>query len=70
MHLPKSIYEYVPHYWLVAGILMVLLGLDADPGSTFRYFSISIGVLSSVWGMMIFLKRRAHRQVKDGEASA
>lgn len=70
MYLPKPIYQYAPHYWVIAGILMLLLGLDAAPGSTFRYFAISIGVLSAVWGTTIFLKRRAHRQVKDGEASA
>ena len=70
MHLPKPIYEYAPHYWVVVGILLVLLGLDSDPGSTFRYFSIALGVLSSVWGAMIFLRRRAQRQVEDSEASA
>ena len=70
MHLPKPIYNYAPHYWVVAGILMVLLGLDSEPGSLFRYFAMTIGVLSTVWGTMIFLKRRAYRRVKDNEASA
>ena len=70
MHLPKSMYEHVPHYWIVVGALLVLLGVDSDPGSMFRYFSITLGVLSSVWGMVVYLKRRAIRRVKDSEASA
>ena len=70
MHLPKPIYEYAPHYWIVVGILLVLLGMDADPGSMFRYFSIALGALSAVWGAAILLKRRAVRQIEDSEASA
>ena len=70
MHLPKSVYEVVPHYWTVVGILLILLGLDSEPGTMFRYFSIALGTLSSVWGITIFLKRRAVRRVKDSEASA
>jgi hypothetical protein len=70
MHLPKSVYEVVPHYWIVVGILLVLLGLDSEPGTIFRYFSIALGALSTAWGMMILLKRRSARRVKDSEASA
>ena len=70
MHLPKPIYDYAPHYWVVVGILLALLGMDSEPGSTFRYFSIALGALSAVWGAMIFLKRRAQRQIEDSEASA
>ena len=69
MYLPKSIYEYAPHYWVVVGVLLVLLGVDSDPGM-FRYFSIALGALSSIWGTAIFLKRRAQRQIEDSEASA
>jgi hypothetical protein len=70
MHLPKPIYQYAPHYWVVVGILLVLLGLDSDPGSMFRYFSITLGALSTVWGAMIFMRRRGPRQVKDSQSSA
>lgn len=70
MHLPKSVYEVVPHYWTVVGILLILLGLDSEPGTMFRYFSIALGAISTVWGMVIFLKRRSIRRIKDSEASA
>lgn len=70
MHLPKPIYDLAPHYWVVVGILMMLLGLDTDHSFFFRSFSIALGALSTFWGASIFLKRRAQRQLKDSEGSA
>ena len=68
MHLPESIYRYAPHYWIVVGVLLGLLGFDADPGM-FRYFSLTLGALSLGWGVAILWKRRQARQYEeDAEA--
>lgn len=72
MHLPKSVYEYAPHYWIVVGVLLVLVGLrEGSQGNpVFQYASVALGALSCVWGATIFLLRRARRQPDAANAPA
>jgi len=64
MYIPKSIYQYAPYYWLVVGLLLVLLGfrVGSQGGQMFQYFSVALGALSGIWGVMIFLMRRAQQR--------
>lgn len=67
MYLPNSIYERAPHYWLLVGMLLVVLGvylgLQMDP--VFLYLGVTLGVMSCAWGVRVFL----HRARKPGEAN-
>ena len=67
MHLPGTLYERAPHYWLFTGLLLMVLGiylgLQMDP--VFLYLGVTLGVLSCVWGVRVFLRRAR----KPGEAN-
>jgi hypothetical protein len=69
MKLPKSVYDYAPHYWVVVGVLLAALGFGSDPGP-FRYFSITLGLLTFAWGLTVFRRRRAQSRLRDSEASS
>lgn len=70
MHLPKFVYEYAPHYWIIVGVLLMLLGfrVGSDGAQTFQYFAVSLGALSSIWGARVFLLRRAQRMPDSAAA--
>jgi hypothetical protein len=67
MHLPNSLYERAPHYWLFVGLLLVVLGayLGMQMDTKFLYVGVSLGLLSCAWGVRVFL----HRGRKPGEAN-
>ena len=69
MYIPKSIYTYAPFYWLIVGVLLALLGfrVGSQGGETFQYFAVTLGALSSAWGIKIFLMRRAQQRVDELE---
>lgn len=68
MNLPKSIYDYAPHYWVVVGAMLAALGFGSDPGP-FRYSSIALGLVSFAWGVTVFRRRRAQSRLSDSKAS-
>ncbi|MDH5454428.1 MAG: hypothetical protein OEY37_00055 [Gammaproteobacteria bacterium] len=65
MYIPKPIYDYAPYYWLVVGLLLILLGfrVGSEGGQMFQYFSVSLGALSAVWGVRILLRRRERQRL-------
>lgn len=71
MYIPKIIYQYAPYYWLVVGILLALLGflVDAEGNQMFRYFSVSLGALSCLWGLRILFMRRTQQREEALEAT-
>ena len=72
MYIPKSIYTYAPYYWLVVGLLLILLGfrVGSEGGQMFQYFAVTLGALSGAWGVRIILMRRAQRRDEALEAVA
>ena len=66
MYIPKPIYDYAPYYWLVVGLLLVLLGfrVGSEGGQMFQFFSVSLGALSAAWGVRILLRRREKQRLE------
>jgi hypothetical protein len=67
MHLPNSLYERAPHYWVFVGLLLVLLGvyLGFHIDAVFTLIGVLMGGLSCAWGVRVFLRRAR----KPGEAN-
>jgi hypothetical protein len=67
MYLPNSLYERAPHYWLLVGLLLVILGiyLGVQVDTKFLFLGVSLGALSCAWGIRVFLRRAR----KPGEAN-
>ena len=67
MHLPNSMYERAPHYWLFTGLLLVVLGvyLGIQVDTKFLIVGVTLGVASCLWGVRVFLFRAR----KPGEAN-
>ncbi|MDH3334410.1 MAG: hypothetical protein OES59_00420 [Gammaproteobacteria bacterium] len=59
MYLPNSIYERAPHYWLLIGLLLVILGvyLGIEMNSKFLAAGVLLGLSSCAWGVRVFLRR-------------
>lgn len=66
MHLPNSLYERAPHYWLFIGLLLVIVGiyLGIQMDTKFLYVGASLGLVSCLWALRVFL----YRARKPGEA--
>lgn len=62
MWIPTPIYEALPYFYVVVGILFfsgtMYIGLSAP----FAVLYLTSGVFSIAYGAMIFAKRAAHRQ--------
>lgn len=67
MLLPDHIYRRVPHFWMIMGILFLLIGLMA--GADFRFFwaYILLGLASMVRSVWLFQARQ--RVARRGEVS-
>ena len=67
MHLPSTLYERAPHYWLFTGVLLVVLGvyLGIQVDTKFLIVGVTLGVVSCLWGVRVFLFRAR----KPGEAN-
>ena len=59
MHLPNSLYERAPHYWLFIGLLLVVVGiyLGIQVDTKFLFVGVTIGLASSLWGLRVMLYR-------------
>ena len=64
MWLPTKLYERMPLWWILVGLVFMLsalyLGLDYGPA----YGYLGLGVGCSVFGLMITLWRSQHRNDK------
>lgn len=66
MWLPTPIYERVPQFWLLLGILFMSSGtyLGFDYSLSFVYFGV--GFICCLWSLWIFSMRlAARREMKD-----
>lgn len=63
MLLPDHLYRRIPHFWLIMGIVFLVLGLMA--GSDFQYFGayMTLGLVSIVRAVWLFqVRQRVTRQ--------
>jgi threonine/homoserine/homoserine lactone efflux protein len=63
MWLPTPIYERIPQFWLLLGLLFMSSGtyLGFDYGLSFLYFGV--GFVCSLWSLWIFSLRAHARRV-------
>ena len=63
MWLPTPVYERIPQFWFLLGLLFMSAGtyIGFDYQLTFFYFGVGLGC--SIWGLCIFAMRRRARKV-------
>lgn len=66
MHLPSTLYEKAPQYWIFIGILLFVLGvyLGFEVGRTFLLTGVTLGLASCAWGVRI-MTRRSRKENDD-----
>ena len=59
MYLPKSLYERAPIFWLLIGMLLIILGvyLGIEMSRNFLYAGVPLGLGSCLWGLRVMMKR-------------
>ena len=67
MWLPGPVYESLPYLYILGGVLFIsgtiYIGVEAPGASLY----IACGLISIVYGTVIFLRRQAHR-VQSGQS--
>lgn len=69
MWLPTPVYERLPQFWLLLGLLFMSTGtyLGFDYDLSFLYFAV--GLACVVWSIAIFVKRARHRSDTEHDPS-
>ena len=64
MWLPSPIYEKAPHYWLLLGLLLIVLGvyLGFQVESSYMYLGVTSGLASCAWSVRTYWQRSSHRE--------
>lgn len=59
MWIPGPIYDRAPHYWLLIGLLLVIVGiyLGMEMHRAFLYVGVFLGGSSCVWALRVFQRR-------------
>jgi len=67
MWLPTPLYEKAPHYWLLLGLLLVVLGiyLGVEVGRFYLFLGVGSGIASCAWSVRTYWQRSLRR---EGEA--
>jgi len=69
MWLPKTVYERVPQYWLVLGLLFMSSGMYLGFEYRLSYFYFGIGLVCALWSMWAFSVRlRSRTMSHDAES--
>jgi len=64
MWLPSALYEKAPHYWLLLGLLLIVLGvyLGVEVALPYMLLGVGSGVISCAWGIRTYWRRALHRE--------
>lgn len=67
MYLPPQFYERAPHYWLLLGILLIIVGiyLGIEVQRPYLYFGVGIGVACCLWSLRTFTRRTPGRAAQN-----
>lgn len=63
MWVPKSVYESAPRYWILIGILLLVVGIYIGREVHPVYFMVGggTGLCSVFWGIRVYDKRQPDR---------
>jgi len=69
MWLPTPLYERAPHYWLLLGLLLCIVGfyLGLQIDRLYLFLAVASGAASCVWSFLLFLRRSPRRPGPDVE---
>jgi hypothetical protein len=62
MWLPTPIYERIPQFWFLLGLLFISTGLYLGFEFALSFWYIAVGLSCCAYGVGIFLVRLTHRQ--------
>jgi hypothetical protein len=65
MWLPKTVYERVPQYWLMLGLLFMSSGMYLGFGYRLSYFYFGVGLVCALWSMWAFSVRLRNRMTSQ-----
>jgi len=69
--LPSQFYEKAPHYWLILGLLFIVVGsyLGLQIGLNYLYFGVVVGICCCCWSVRVFSARAKHRRPESSDES-
>ena len=70
MWLPTPMYERVPQFWFLLGLLFIATGLLLGFEFVLTFWYMAIGIACASFGAGIFLTRLRHRRNTRGVAEA
>ena len=70
MWLPSSIYERIPQFWFLLGLLFIATGLYLGFEIGLSFWYIAIGLCCCAFGVGIFIVRLRHRQAPQAVAQS
>ena len=71
MWLPSQFYEKAPQYWLLLGLLFIIVGsyLGLQVELSYLYFGVVVGLCCCLWSVRVFTARAKHRRSKLSDES-
>ena len=70
MWLPTPVYERVPQFYVLVGLLLITDGLYLGFDFSYSFFYLGLGIASCVWGVGIFIQRMKYRQAQPAAQTA
>lgn len=69
MYLPTNVYERVPYYWTVLGIVLIAMGtlLGALGHGILALTGVGGGAMCCIWARVVLQRRRAQELVRQRE---
>ena len=62
MWIPAPIYERIPQFWFLLGLLFIAAGLYLGFEYVLSFYYLALGALCCVYGLAIFMMRLNYRQ--------
>ena len=70
MWLPTPIYERVPQFYVLVGLLLITDGLYLGFEYWYSFCYLALGFSSCVWGVGIFIQRMKYRKAQPAAQTA
>jgi len=70
MWIPTPLYEKAPHYWLVLGLFLIIIGayLGFEIQRWYMYIGITLGLASCLWSARTYWQRALQREQAEQAA--
>ena len=66
MWLPTPVYERIPQFWLLIGLLFMSSGTYIGFDYSLSFFYFGVGFVCSIWGLWLFsMRAHARRALKQ-----